>query len=89
MAGYNLSTTTPGKLSVQMETQLRCLQLNLQYSRLATDNLSKIIEGKNTDVLCIQEPYEIWNQLAGLSRRLKIFTAGEGKHGAAILVNNK
>jgi sugar/nucleoside kinase (ribokinase family) len=56
---------------------------------LATDNLNKIIEEENTDILCIQQPYEIRNKLGGLSRRLKIFTAGEGKHQAAILVNNK
>jgi hypothetical protein len=53
-----------------------------------TDNLNKITEEENTDILCIQESYEIWNQIAGLPR-LKIFTAGEGKHRAAILMNNK
>jgi hypothetical protein len=88
MAEYNLSTTTPGKINAQMQTQLRCLQLNLQHSRLVTDKLNKIIEEENTGILCIQEPYEIWNQIAGLPRRLKIFTA-EGKRRVAILVNNK
>jgi exonuclease III len=89
MAGYNVPTTTPSKVHVQMRTQPRCLQLNLQHSRLATDNLNKITEDENIDILCIQEPYEIRNKIVGLSRRLKIFTAGEGKHRAAILVNNK
>ena len=72
-----------------METQLLCLQRNLQHCRLATDNLNKIIEEENTGILRIQEPYEIRNQIAGLPRRIKVFTAGEGRHRAAILENNK
>jgi exonuclease III len=56
--------------------------------QLATDNLNKIIEEEDTDILCLQEPYEIRNKVGGMPRRLKIFTAGEGKHRAAILVNN-
>jgi hypothetical protein len=79
MAGYNFPTTSPGKLHVQTQTQLRWLKLNIQQSRLATDHLNKIIEEEITYILCI----------AGLSRRLKIFTAGVRKHRAAILVNNK
>jgi hypothetical protein len=89
MAGYNFPTTSPGKLHVQKQTQLRCLQLNIEHCRLATDHLNKIIGEEITDILCSEEPYEFRNKLAGLSRRLKIFTAGVRKHRAAILVNNK
>ena len=88
MAGYNTPTITPGKIHDQTPTQLKCLQLNLHHSRLATDNLNKIIEEENIDILCIQEPYEIRKQITGFPRRLKIFIEGEGKHRAAILVNN-
>ena len=88
MAGYNSPTITPGKIHEQTQTHLRCLQLNLHHSRLATDNLNKIIEEENIDILCIQEPYEIRKQITGFPRRLKIFIEGEGKHRAAILVNN-
>jgi hypothetical protein len=34
---------------------LKCLQINLQHSRIATDNLIKIVE-EDTDVVSIQEP---------------------------------
>jgi hypothetical protein len=55
---------------------------------LAKDNLNKITEEENTDILCLQVPYEIRNKIAGMPRRLKIYTAGEGNHRAAIVVNN-
>jgi hypothetical protein len=37
-------------------TRLKCMQINLQYSRLITDNLLKIMEEEDTDIICIQEP---------------------------------
>jgi hypothetical protein len=88
MADYYLPTTKPCKRKGIMQTKLKCIQLNLQHSRLATDNLRKIIEEGNTDFLCIQEPYAIRSKIAGLPKNLKIFTSGEGKHRAAIIVNN-
>jgi len=36
-----------------MQTHLKCIQLNLQYSRLTTNNLWKIIEEENTDIIFI------------------------------------
>jgi len=72
----------------QGKKKLKCIQLNLQNSRLATDNLIKTIEEENIDILCLQEPYEIRNKTAGMPRRLKIFTAGEGKHRTATVVDN-
>ena len=88
MAGLHLFNTNPNLKNDTGLGKLNCIQLNLQHSRLATDNLTKIIEEENTDILCLQEPYEIRNKIAGMPRRLKIFTAGEGKHRAAIVVNN-
>jgi len=52
----------PGKL----EKRLNCIQINLQHSRLATDNPLKIIEEEGMDILCIQEPYMIGNKIVGL-----------------------
>jgi len=51
-----------------MQTRLKCIQVNLQQSRLATDNLLKIIEEEGTYILCIQEPYTIQNKIPGLSK---------------------
>jgi hypothetical protein len=71
-----------------MQTQLKCIQINLRHSRLATDNPLKITEEDGTDILCIQEPYTIRNKIAGLSNKYKIFTSGVGRNRVAIVVNN-
>jgi len=88
MAGLHLLTTNQSIKNDTRQEKLKCIQLNLQHSRLATDNLIKTIEEENIDILCLQEPYEIRNKIAGMPRKLKIFTAGEGKHWAAIVVDN-
>jgi exonuclease III len=87
MAGLHLLNTNPDIKNDTRQGKLKCIQLNFQHSRSATDNLTEIIEEENTDILCLQEPYEIRNKIAGMPRRLKIFTAGEGKHREAIAVN--
>ena len=89
MAGHHLPNSNPSKKKYTRRETLKCIQLNLHHSRLATDNLTKIIEEENTDILYLQETYEIRNKIAGIPRRLKIFTAGVGKHRAAIVVNNE
>jgi len=68
-------------------TRLKCLQINLQHSRLATDNLLKIMEEEDTDIVCIQEPYNIGNKIGGLPRSRTVLTSGEGKKRAAIVIN--
>jgi len=55
----------------KMQTQIKCIQINLQHSKLATDNLLKIVEEDSTDILCIQEPYTIQNKIIGLSKKYK------------------
>jgi hypothetical protein len=72
----------------KMQTQIKCLQINLQHSRVATANLMKIIEEDSTDILCTQEPYTIQNKIAGIPKKFKIFTSGEGRNRAAIVVTN-
>jgi hypothetical protein len=85
MAGLHRFNINPNTQNDTRQEKLKFIQLNLQHSRLATDNLTKIMEEENTDILCLQEPYETRNKIAGMPRRLKIFTAGEGKHCAAIV----
>jgi hypothetical protein len=63
--------------------------MNLQHSSLATDNLLKIMEEEDTDIICIQEPYNIGNKIGGLPRSSTVLTSGEGNKRAAIAVNNK
>jgi len=68
--------------------RIKCIQINLQHSRLETDNIRKIIED-STDILCIREPYTIQNKTVGLSKNHKTFTSGEGRNSAAIVVTNQ
>ena len=47
-------------------------KVNLQHSRLATDNLRHIIKEESTYIIFIQEPYTIWSNIAGLSKNFYI-----------------
>ena len=73
-----------------LQNQTRCLQINLQHSRSATLNLMKVIEREELDIIFVQEPYEYQNKPAGIDKKYRTFTAGKGKHRAAIVIpNNK
>ena len=67
---------------------IRCIQANVQHSRAATNNLIQLISAHNIDLIFIQEPYVINNQLAGIPKKLKTFTHGNGMRRSAIIVNN-
>ena len=68
--------------------QTSCLQINFQHSRSATYNLMKIIETEEPDLLLILESYEYQNKPPGMEKKIRVFTAGTGKHRAAIRVIN-
>jgi hypothetical protein len=70
-------------------TFIKFLQINLQHSRAATNNLIKTIEEDDIDVICIQEPYVINNKVVGIPRKYRILAHGEGRHRAAIVITNK
>ena len=70
------------------QKQTRCLQINLQHSRTPTYNLMKLIDTEEPDILLIQEPYEYQNRLVGIEKKYRIFTAGNGKYRAAIIIIN-
>jgi exonuclease III len=63
-------------------TNIKFLQINLQHSRAATNNLMKTIEEDNIDVICIQEPDVINNKVIGIQRKYKILAHGEHTHSA-------
>jgi hypothetical protein len=70
--------------------QIRCLQLNLQHSRSAIYDMRKVIGKEEPDLILIQEPYEYQNRPVRIVKKYRIFTAGKGKHRAAIVIpNNK
>jgi hypothetical protein len=41
------------------------------------------------DIALIQEPYVYRNQVTGISRKYRLFSSGQGKKRAAIVINNK
>jgi len=88
MAGHHHSYINTNSKKAQCRKNSNAKKMNLQHSRLATDKIIKIIEEVNIDILCIQDPYEIRNKIAGMPSRLNIYTAGKGKHRAAIVANN-
>jgi hypothetical protein len=70
-------------------TKINCLQINLRHSKIATDNLIKIIDEEGTDIVCIQEPYIIGSKVMGLPRSCAVFASGAGRKRAAIVIKNK
>jgi len=67
----------------------KCLQVNLQHSRIAASNLTQVIIQYNVDIAFVQEPYTLHNNVAGFSKGFKIFAHGGGRKRAAIIINNK
>jgi hypothetical protein len=69
-------------------TPIKFLQINLQHSRAATNNLMKTIED-GIDIICIEEPYVIKNKVIGIPRKYNILVQGEGRNRTVIVINNK
>ena len=82
---YSLPSRT---CTSRRKTNIKCLQLNLQHSRTATFNLTQITLQNNTDVVFVQEPYTVVNNVAGFPKTFKIFAHGNGRKRSAIIVNN-
>jgi len=68
--------------------QIRCIQINLQHSKSATNNLLKITDTEETDIIFVQEPYIYQNRPVGFGKKYRVFTAGTGKHRTAIIIRN-
>jgi hypothetical protein len=68
---------------------LRCLQVNLQHKRAATNNLVQMMSERQIDLAFLQEPYIIRNHLAGIPKSLRTYVSGNGRKRSALLVNNK
>jgi hypothetical protein len=55
-----------GHKNTRPQASIRCMQINLQHSRTATDNIMKLTEQGNSDIIFIQEPYLYQNRMAGI-----------------------
>jgi hypothetical protein len=62
------------------------MQVNLQHSRIGTDNLMKLTEQDNSDIIFIKEPYLYKNRMAGLTKSYRNYISLEDKSRAAILM---
>jgi hypothetical protein len=68
--------------------QIRCMQINLQHSKSATNNLLKITDTVETDIIFAQKPCVFQNRPEGFGKKYRVFTAGTGKHRTAIIIRN-
>ena len=69
--------------------EIKCIQINLRHSRAAMSNLMHTIIQQDIDLVFAQEPYLIDNKVAGVSRNYRIFTNGDHRIRAAIIVTNQ
>jgi len=69
--------------------ELKCQQINLQNSRVATANLMKNTADNKVVIICIQEPYILQGRAAGIDTQYKIYTAGEARSRAAVIITNR
>jgi hypothetical protein len=83
-----MGTNTTTKTTDAKQTNIKCIQVNLQHSRAATANLTKAVSEDETDIIFIQEPYTIQGKVIGISTRYKIFTSGEDRCRAAVVATN-
>jgi len=70
------------------QNSIRCMQINLQQSRVATDNLMNLIQQDHIDIVFVQEPYLIQNKTAGITRTHRTYISDEDKSRAAIIIAN-
>lgn len=86
----NIPRTSTGNMAERRNEQIKCIQINLQHSRTATDNLIQIIATENTDITLVQEPYLYRDEIKGVTRKYRTYSYGEGKRRATIIIaNNK
>jgi exonuclease III len=69
--------------------EIKYAQINLQHSRIATANLMKYIVDNKIDIISIQEPYIYQGRMVGIDAQYNIFTAGEDRSRAAVIITNK
>jgi hypothetical protein len=91
MAIPSIRDTKATKRNMMTNTisQIKFMQINLQHSRVATDNLMQILTQNIIDIAFGQEPYCLQNKVAGISRNYRVFSAGNRRKRAAMMVANK
>lgn len=75
--------------NIKRQTPIKCLQINLQHSRIATDNLMKLIEQEKSDIIFIQGPYLYEHRMTGITSAYSNYTSLEDNNRAAIVITNQ
>ena len=65
------------KINNNHQIMIRCMQINLQHSRAAKDNLMNLIKQDHTDIVFVQEPYLLQNKTAGNTRTHRTYISTE------------
>jgi hypothetical protein len=68
--------------------QIRCIQTTLQHSKSATNNLIKVTDTEETDIIFAQEPFVYQNRPVGFGKKYRVFSAGTGKRRTAIIIRD-
>ena len=84
----NSKRITQGHKNTSPLATIRRMQINLQHSTTATDNLIKLTEQDNSDIISIQESYLYKNRVVGLPKSSRHFTSRGDKCRAAIIITN-
>ena len=84
MAKYFNRTTTKIVIHNKQQT-IRCMQINLGLSRIASDNLTKLTENKGINVVFVQEPYVIHNKPVGIPNNI-VFSRDKERRQAAVAI---
>jgi hypothetical protein len=79
----------PNKPTVTTQTNIKCLQINLQHSRAATANLIRIVTEEEINIIFIQERYTIQGKVIGIPTKYTTFTARGVRPRAAVVVTSK
>jgi len=77
-----------GHENTKQQAPIRCMQINLQHSRVATDNIMKLMKQEKKDMIFIQEPYLYQNKIAGKIKSHQNYISHEDKSRAAIIITN-
>jgi len=70
---HSKKRTIHGQKNIKPQTPIRCMQINLQHSRIATDNLMKLIEQEKSDIIFTQEPYLYKHRMTGITNSYRSY----------------
>jgi len=65
------------------------MQINLEHSRVATDNLMNLIKQDHIDTVFVQEQYLLQNKTAGITRIHRTYISTEDRSRAVIIITNE